>query len=222
MVDQLRSIALTLFPCRAVPRKRWADGLPERRQPFRASCGDPRISKRGRGNFPLDARGRCARSMKSSSYRYQAFDSPSMRTPPSCPCGGRGRSGCYQRGSRARASPCEDLELDDCLVRRAVQFRCLQQPGVVGLTFTAHEGVDEPSRWRRSLGRMLQRNDDIKALPWTEQRLASLQPLCGIQEGAVPDAECALGLLCSEGYMPSGEQTAYITCQEGSLIVNHA
>ena len=96
-------------------------------------------------------------------------------------------------------------------MRRAVQLRRLEQPDVIGLILVAHECVDVPGRWRRPPGRVLRGDDDIEALPQVEHGLASLQPLGGIQEGTMPDAKRALGLLCREDHLASGEQAAHIT-----------
>ena len=104
----------------------------------------------------------------------------------------------------------DDLKLHDGLMRRAVQFGGLEEPYIVSLALPAHERIDVPGRWRRAPGCVVRWDDYIETLPQVQQGLAALQPLGGIEERAVPDAESLLGLLSGEDRPARGEQAVDI------------
>ena len=58
-------------------------------------------------------------------------------------------------------------------------------------------------------GRILRGDNDTKALPRDEQHPATLSPLCGIQERAVPDAERLLRQLHPTKTLPFMEQLSF-------------
>ena len=68
---------------------------------------------------------------------------------------------------------------------------------------------------------MLWWDDDMESLPRTQQRLAALEPLGGIQERTASDTRRPFGLLGGEDHPARGEQTADMARQGGPLVVKH-